>query len=140
MVAARVQAQMQMDFAELDYTARKGSRFDSSAAGRCYSWINCLVPAPFPQGKTLTYRILDRYELALLALDHVYRVQGYRYGDPVILDETLLDEVARVFFLDPLCCRNLLDLAARVTRVIALRDTFAGTSIKLLAPYSVQNL
>jgi hypothetical protein len=137
-MAARVQAEMQRNF-DLDFLARKGARFDSSAAGRCYNWVGCLMPSAFPQ-KTLQPRVVDHYKLSLLALDHVYRLRGYRYGDPVILDDALLDEIARVFFLEPVCCRELLDLAARVTRAIALRDTFAGTSIKLLAPYGVMDI
>jgi len=139
-VASGVQNQMQIDFPGLDYTARRGARFDSSAVGRCYHWIGHLVPAPFDKNKSHQPRIVDRYELALLALDHVYRAQCYRYGDPVLLDETLLDQVAAVFFLDLACCRGLLDVAARLTRVIRLADTFAGTSITLLEPYNIERI
>ena len=85
-------------------------------------------------------RVRDQFELVILALDHVYRTRGYRYGDPVVLDDTLLDELARVFFLDHQCCRNLLDLAAKVTRTVVLHDTFAGTSVNLMAPYGVENV
>lgn len=139
-MAADVQNQMQRHFPDLDYTARTGARFDGSAAGRCYGWLSHLVPEPFPTKKELHPRAVDRYELPLLALDHVYRARGYRYGDPVILDDVLLDAIARVFFLDPLCCRNLLDVAARLTRAIRLSDTFAGTSITLQEPYNIERI
>jgi len=126
------------------YAQRIGGNFNAGGVTSWKAWVVALTPPPFdranPRERSLLPRTSDRYELVLLALDHVYCARGYRYGDPVILDDALLDEIARVSFLDPLCCRNLLDLAARVTRVIALRDTFAGTSIKLLAPYGVQNL
>ena len=87
-----------------------------------------------------SYFLFSVVALALLALDDVYRSRGYRYGDPVILDEPMLDEVARVFFLDPICCRKLLDLAARLTKVIKLSDTFAGTSVTLMAPYTIERI
>jgi len=85
-------------------------------------------------------RTVSHHEVALLALDDTYRSRGYRYGDPVILDDALLDEVARVFLLDPICCRELIDLAARVTKVIELSDTLAGTSVALLAPYDIERI
>jgi len=140
-IAARIQSQMAEDFPHLDYTARVGARFDSTAAGRWARWVGTLSPSPFSETEgTLQERIVSNHALALLALDDVYRSRGYRYGDPVILDEPMLDEVARVFFLDPICCRKLLDLAARLTKVIKLSDTFAGTSVTLMAPYTIERI
>lgn len=140
-IAAVLQAQMLEEFPDLDYTAQSGGRFDSSAAGRWAQWIMALTMPPFTDtNDNLTRRAIDRHELALLALDDVYRSRGYRYGDPVILDETLLDEVARVFFLDHACCRQLIDIAARLTRDIKLSDTLAGTSVSLLAPYGIERI
>ena len=142
-IVAEVQSRIAERYPEM-YMQRIGGNFNSGGVTSWKAWVVALTPSPFdrenPRERSLLPRTSERYELALLALDHVYRSQGYRYGDPVILDETFLDGVARVFFLDPLCCRNLLDLAVRVTRVIVMRDTFAGTSIKLMTPYNVQNL
>lgn len=141
-LASNVQSLMRQEFPDLDFGARKGARFDSTAAGRFYRWIRELVPPPFPDqdNALLSRRTVSHYELALLSLDHVYQARGYRYGDPVVLDEVLLDELARVFFLEHHCFRNLLSLAAKMTRSVVLHDTFAGTSVKLMAPYGVEDV
>ena len=141
-LAANVQSLMRQEFPCLDFGAREGARFDSTAASRFYGWIRQLMPPPFAdQGHALLkMRIASHYELALLSLDHVYRLRGYRYGDPVVLDDVLLDELARVFFLEHQCYRNLLDLAAKMSRMVVLHDTFAGTSVNLMTPYGVENV
>ena len=141
-LAARIQDVMRQEFPYLDFGARVGARFDGTAAGRFYTWIRQLSPSPLPEGGdvTLRRRNVEHHELALLSIDHVYRVRGYRYGDPVILDELLLDELARVFFLELNCYRELLSLAAKLTRLIVSRDTFAGTSVTLQAHYGIENI
>jgi DNA-binding transcriptional ArsR family regulator len=140
-IASRIQQQMLDEFPHLDYTAKVGARFDDTAARRWVRWIDALSPSPFRErDDTLQKRLSSNHEIALLALDDVYRFRGYRYGDPTILDEALLDEVSRVFFLDPICCRELVDLAARLTKTIKLSDTFGGTSITLLAPYGIERI
>lgn len=140
-IAARVQGNMQEQFSHLDFTARVGARFDATAVGRWLQWIRQLSPNPSPEGSdSLAKRTVHHHELALLALDDVYRARGYRYGDPVILDDRMLDAVARVFFLEPTCCRELIDLSARLTRTIELSDTFAGTSVSLLFPYGIERI
>lgn len=140
-IAARIQSQMREEFPHVDYTANVGARFDNTAAGRWAQWVRALDPPPFTEkGRALQRRIVSRHELGLLALDDAYRSRGYRYGDPVILDDALLEEVARVFLLDPTCCRELIDLAARVTKIVELSDTLAGTSVALLAPYDIERI
>jgi len=140
-IAAAIQDAMKEDFPDLDYQARVGARFDATAAGRWLRWIRTLRPCPFPEHQdTLRRRIVARLELALLALDDLYRTRGYRYGDPVVLEENTLDAIAAVFFLDPVCCRELIDMAARLTRVIDLADTFAGTSVTLREPYGIERI
>ncbi len=139
--ATLVMERMRECFAGLNYTARIGARFDSTAVGRWFQWVQALEPAPFTEnGGVLCRRTVARHELALLGLDRTYRVRGYRYGDPVLLDDALLDEIAAVFFLDLSCCRQLIDTAARLTRAIRLSDTFAGTSITLLEPYTIERI
>ena len=140
-IASQVLDFMRQNFPDLDYQARVGARFDKTAVGRWLQWVKTLEPSPFPDGvKVLQPRSILRYELALLALDRIYRTLGYRYGDPVLLDDALLDQIAAVFFLDLNCCRALLDVAARLTHVIRLTDTFAGTSITLLEPYTIERI
>jgi hypothetical protein len=140
-MAAKVQSLMREEFSSMDFGARVGARFDSTAVGRWLSWIWKLSPSPFPRkAGVLKKRTVDRYELLLLSLDFVYHMRGYRYGDPVVLDDQLLGEIARVFFLDLVCCRQLLDVAGRMSRVAVLRETLAGTSVTLSAPYTVENM
>jgi hypothetical protein len=138
-------AEVQSRIAELfpsAYASRVGGNFNAGGVSSGWKpWLAQLQPSPFAsEGRALIPRHSHRFELAALALDHVYRSRGYRYGDPVILDEPLLDEVARVFLLDPVCCRELIDLAARLTKAIKLSDTFTGTSVTLLAPYGIERL
>ena len=140
-LASRVQSRMMAEFPDLDYAAAVGARFDSTAAGRWSRWVQSLRPSPFEQNNgELQRREVKYHEVILLALDDIYRFESYRYGDPVILDEEMIDDLARVFFLDPVCCRELLDLAAAVTKAIKLSDTFAGTSATLMKPYTIESI
>ncbi len=139
-LATRVLSDIRVEFPDLDHGARVGARFDATAAGRCYTWLRQLSPAPFVNDDAVEPRQVDRFELALLALDYVYESRGSRYGDPIILADDVLDDVARVFFLDHDCCRRLLTLASRVTRSLKLTDTYAGPSVTLLAPYKLDDI
>ena len=140
-LVAAVQSRIAEQFPSA-YTRRVGGNFNAGGVTSGWKpWVVQLRPCPFfSEGETLIPRQSRRLELSTLSLDHVYRSRGYRYGDPVILDESLLDEMARVFFLDPTCCRELLDLAARLTKAIKLSDTFAGTSVTLMAPYTIESI
>jgi hypothetical protein len=124
------------------YASRVGGNFNAGGVSSGWKpWLAQLQPSPFAsEGRELILRHSHRFELAALSLDDVYRSRGYRYGDPVVLDESLLDEISRAFFLDPVCCRELIDLAARLTKAIKLSDTFTGTSVTLLAPYGIERL
>lgn len=124
------------------YSQKVGGNFNAGGVSSGWKpWLADLTCPPFGRGeREIVPRVLQRFELAILSLDHVYRARGYRYGDPVVLDENLLDELARVFFLEHQCCRGLLTLAARMTRLVVLSDTFAGTSVNLRSPYTVENV
>ena len=139
-LASEVQALIAAEFPAA-YARRIGGNFNKGGVDSGWRpWLARLAPAAFADGGAVVPRVSGRFELALLALDHVYRDRGYRYGDPVILDDRMLDAVARVFFLDVTCCRELIDLSARLTRRIELSDTFAGTSVSLLAPYGIERI
>jgi hypothetical protein len=120
---------------------RAGGRFDGTGAGRVLAWLRALEPSPIPEDKKdkrLIPRDVDRVELALLALDDVYRARGYAYGDPVIMDEALVRQAAGVFFLDEACCARLIQLAARLfPRRLTARSTLEGTMLVLHGPYTV---
>jgi len=132
---------MREEFDSLDWTGRVGSRFDSTAVGRIYTWLRALEPPPFTKSnKTLIPRYVERHELALLALDDTYRSRGYRYGDAVLMDESLVTQVAGVFFLDLKCCADLLRLSANIAPHVKMSDTLSGASINLLRPFTVDDL
>jgi len=132
---------MREEFDSLDWTARVGSRFDSTAVGRIYTWLRALEPPPFTKSnKTLIPRYVERHELALLALDDTYRSRGYRYGDAVLMDESLVTQAAGVFFLDLKCCADLLRLSANIAPYVKMSDTLGGASINLLRPFTIEDL
>lgn len=142
--ASRLVAYVQSSIAEewpLAYARRKGGNFNEGGVSSGWKpWIAQLEPSVIAESSLIVPRSSTRYELAALALDDLYRHRHYRYGDPVVIDEVLLDEISRVFFLEPACCRGLLDLAARLISDIRLSDTFAGTSVTLMAPYTVERI
>lgn len=140
-LVAAVQSRIADEFPSA-YARRVGGNFNAGGVSSGWKpWVARLQPSPFAtDGRKLVPRMIDRFEAVLLALDDLYRHKSYRCGDPVILDPEMTDELARVFFLDPLRCRELLDLAAAVTNTITLSDTFAGTSVTLVEPYTIASI
>jgi hypothetical protein len=140
-LVARVQTGIADGWPEA-YARRKGGNFNAGGVSSGWKpWVTQLEPPMFDdKTNTLNPRKSTRFELAALALDDLYRHRNYRYGDPVVIDEILLDELSRVFFLDPVCYRELLDLAAHLINDIKLADTFAGTSVTLMQPYTVERI
>jgi hypothetical protein len=124
------------------YARRKGGNFNAGGVSSGWKpWVAQLQPQVIDdKTNNLVPRESTRFELIALALDDLYRHRKYRYGDPVVIDDVLLDEVSRVFFLDPACYRELLDLAARLINDIKLADTFAGTSVTLMHPYTIERI
>lgn len=140
-LASQILSKMQEEFYCLDWTGQKGSRFDSTAAGRVYTWLRALEPPPFTKSDNNLYlRSVQRFELALLALDDTYRSRQYHYGDAVLIDESLLKQVSGVFFLDPKCCNDLLRLSANIVSFVKISDTLGGASINLLRPFSIKDI
>ena len=139
-IVAEIQSRIAVSFPDL-YTRASGGFNKGGVSSGWRPWVAQLEPAPFPDKiKVLIPRTVTRFELSLLALDRAYRQRGYQYGDPVLLDDDLLDETAAVFFLDLACCRELLERAARLDRSLTLRSTFSGTSLTLHEPYTVERL
>lgn len=140
-LVAKVQSRIAAEFPRA-YSQRIGGNFNAGGVTSGWKpWVKCLVPLVLGNGsQELTPRSTRRFELVLLSLDYVYRARGYRYGDPIVLDDDLLDSIARVFFLDLGCCRELIGLAAKMTKAVALADTFAGTSVNLLVPYGIERI
>ncbi len=139
--AAAIQQRMGQAFHNLDWSARTGSRFNATAVSAVLTWLRSLIPSPFsPQGGYLVPRCLDRCELALLALDDLYRHEGYRYGDPVLLSEAVTNTVCNTFFMDRNSCLELLLRAPRVFSHVEWRDTLAGPSVSLVRPYTIKDV
>jgi len=140
-LAGQIQSSMRTEFSYLNWTARIGARFDSTAVGRIYTWLRALDPPPFTKSsKNLQPRLVQRFELALLALDDTYRFRQYRYGDAVVMDDSLINQIAGVFFIDMKCCADLLRLSANVVSSVKMSDTLGGASINLLQPFTIDNL
>lgn len=140
-LAARIQGEMRDSFPEIDLTARQGARFDATAARRLMHWLSSLTPDPLPEPKgRIKPRTVEHFQLVLLALDDVYRARGYRYGDPVLLDDGLIYQAAGVFFLDLECSARLIRTAARISNALTITDTLGGPAVNLLRPYTIADV
>jgi len=138
-LAAQVQQRMQEEFPHLDFFARTGSRFNSSGVSRWKRQMMQMTPPPF-DNDAIVKRAVSRPEVALLSLDYLYRDRRYRYGDPVVLDDDLLFDLAGIFYLDEMCLRELLELAARVTPALQVGQSFAGLVLTLREPYGIERV
>jgi len=140
-LASAIQLEMKEKFPWLDYGKKAGARFDNTAASRVAQWLRALDPPPVDKvGSTLIPRTMDRYEIALLALDEAYHSSGYTYGDPVIMDDEFVRLVSGLFMLDPECCKRLLGIGARINQSIKISETLRGLSINLTKPFKIDNI
>lgn len=137
-LASRIQSDIAQEFPHLDQTKRVGARFKDPNQG--IAWTKALQPCPFDDNGKVRPRIVSNFQLLPLALDHVYRNKGFAYGSAMVLTDDVLDAVARVFFLDPPSCRQLLAVAAQFTSALKFSDTLAGTAVTLTRPYTVMDL
>ena len=125
----------------LDFNAKIGGRFNAVSAGCVSTWLRTLTPSPIARpGESIQRRLVQRFELPLLALNYVYHTRGYKYGDPVLMDGLLIDQISGVFFLNDECSTNMLRMALRISSFIKLSDTLSGTAISLLKPYTIDDV
>lgn len=137
-IVSYVQGKILEEYPESYSKKRKGGNFNAGGVSGWKSWIKQLDPTPIdPETGKYSKRDSERYEVVLLAMNYVYEKRGLRIGDPIILDDELVNEISKIFFLDETCCRNLLSLADKITGNLEFRNTFAGTSVNLLKPYKV---
>jgi len=140
-LAATIQVEIGAEFPHLDFGVKVGMRFNSTAASCVSTWLRALDPPPFTKSsKNLQPRLVQRFELALLALDDTYRSRQYRYGDAVLMDDSLINQTAGVFFIDLKRCADLLRLSANVVSSVKMSDTLGGASINLLRPFTIDDL
>jgi len=138
-IVSRTQQGIRQHWPEL-FAERAGGNFNKGGVSAWKCWLSELEPSPISDGSAVVPRQTPYYELALLALAYVYRARGLSYGDPVVLDGPVIGEICGVFFLEEACCRELLERAARLERCVPLRSTFAGPSVTLSEPYTVERL
>ena len=140
-LASDILGEMRDKFDWLDYGKKVGARFNDKAVGQVYSWLRSLEPSPIQKREsTITPRVIDRYEIALLALDDTYQSRGYTYGDPVIMDDEFIKQVAGVFMLDSQCCKELLHIGSRLNQSVKISETLSGLSIALMRPFRIDNI
>lgn len=140
-LASEIQAEMRNTFEWLDYGRKSGARFNDKAVNQVYSWLRSLEPSPLIKGSSIIKpRIIDRYEVALLALDEVYDSSGYTYGDPVMMDDGLIKRVSSVFMLDLGSCRRLIEIGAHINHSVKIFETLTGASVTLTKPFKITNI
>ncbi len=140
-LASAIQAEMRKKFDWLDYGKKVGARFNAAAVNQVYSWIRYLDPSPIKKGLSeIVPRKIDRYEVAVLALDATYQQKGYSYGDSIIMDDEFIKQVSGVFMLDSDCCKGLLRIAARINPAVNMSETLVGVSVNLTKPFKIDNI
>jgi len=139
-LASAILGEMRDKF-ELNYEKKIGARFNDKAVGQVYSWLRSLEPSPIKKGISSVFpRTVDRYELALLALDDTYQTRQYTYGDPVIMDDNFIKQVSGVFMLDSQCCKELLQIGSRLNQSLKISETLSGPAISLMKPFKIDNI
>jgi len=139
-LASVIQTDMKQQFPHLSFGADKGVRFNASAAGNVYAWLRALDPSPIPpKGGPVAKRDRPVMCLVLLGVDLVYRSKGFSYGDPVLMDSRLIDEVAAVFLMSPECCSATLRSAVK-SSFLDIVDTLNGPVIRLPKSYGVGDI
>jgi hypothetical protein len=119
---------------------REGMRFDARGVNEVFRWVRTLEPSALDENETVKPRTVSNFHLPVLALDDFYRHEGLAYGSAIVLTDEVLDKVARVFFLDATCCRDLLKMATYFTSALTLADTLVGMSVTLNRPYTLDDL
>jgi hypothetical protein len=139
-LASRIQSDISQEFPHISTTEKQGARFPASGVNQGVVWLRAMEPSPLDEDDKVCPRVVSNFQLAVLALDDLYRHKPFAYGSAVVLTDEVLDAVARVFFLDPANCRELLGTAAAFSSAVKLSDTLAGTSIALTRPYTLHDL
>ena len=138
-----VQSKIEDNFPNL-YQMKIGGNFNAGGVNAWKIWLVDLSPAIFSsdnnQEKQILPRMIGDFQIALLSLDYLYTSRGYRYGDPILLNDELIDFMAGIFFLDINCFSNLLSLSSKLTRFVNFRETLAGTTITLQNSFTYFNL
>jgi len=142
-IAAIIQSKIEEEYPQF-YQQKTGGNFNPGGVSAWKIWISNLEPGLFgtenSKSKQITLRNITDFQLVLLSLNYLYTDRGYRYGDPVLIDEEIINNLSEVFFLELNCCRSLITLAAKLPPGITLRESLAGTTVTLQKPFTILNL
>ena len=141
-LVGEVQSRIETDYPEL-YGRKIGGNFNAGGVSAWRAWILKLEPHVISEDqkdRQIYPRIVSSFQLALLSMDYIYKQRGYRYGDPILVNDELLDELSGIFFLDHNCFRSLITLADKVTRHLMIRDSIAGTTVTLVKPFTIEDI
>ncbi len=139
-LASQLQADISQTFEHIDDSEKEGGRFSSSGVNQGLKWLRVLQPSPLDEKARVLLRPVSNPQLLILALDDLYRHNGFSYGGSVVVTDEILDKIARVFFFEPSSCRESLASAAALSPAVQLSDTLAGMSVALTRPYSILDL
>lgn len=95
-VAAELESRSRSAFGRTDIA------LSAKSVGGALLWLMELEPPVFNEaGDTFTCRHFCPPELFVLAVDHVYRINGIEYGTNLLLSEDKLEAICQVCLLDP---------------------------------------
>lgn len=141
-LVSEIQSRIESYYPDL-YEQKVGGNFNAGGVSAWRAWVSKLEPpilSDDPKDKQLHPRSSSAFQLALLSLTSLYQDRNYRFGDPVLLDDEIVNELSGVFFLDQNIYRSLVQLAARITRHVSIRDSFAGVTVTLLKPFTIEDI
>ena len=145
-VASSIIGEMQDQFSDCLSNVGSEGQFRASAVNSVYRWLRQLQPCPLPPQRPVRYgepivkRALRRPGLAGLALDDYYRQRGMGYGERVIIDDAVIDDLAQVFFSTSSSVLDGLTQLARVARGIRTLETLSGTAVVLSLPFGMSDI
>lgn len=137
-ISAYIQDLIEKDF-PLFFSKKVGGNFNIGGVNSWKSWILTLDPKVI-SNDIYNKRVIEKPELVLIALNFIYETKNIRFGDSIILDDLLIEDLCKVFFIEETNCKDLLSLASKVTDFIKFKETFGGISINLLKPFLINEL
>jgi hypothetical protein len=139
-VAGEILGEMQEQFATCLAGAGVEGQFKASAVTSVYSWLRHLESPRIDKDGFLCRCSLRVPALAGLALDDFYRNRGINCGDRVVLDNSVLDSLALVFFATPDSVFDGLRQISRTLHGPQMIETLSGTAIILNRPYGIRDV
>ena len=106
--------------------------FDESCIARALTWLRHLSPPVLEEGEFIN-RIPLHIEPILWNLNLAYKCKGIKYGDPLFLDNIILENISRASLMDSNKLNSIfLKLAKKYPDIINLRTSVSGTYLILM--------